>query len=232
MTHESLCEQLSTELEQEYLSRFEEINKVEEFFETRKRNDDISDIMRKSLIILLYAHYEGYCKRAFQFYVLYINKKEIQVSDVKYGIAAVNMQREFKKLFNTSSKPVRIKTYLEDGALQFHGRKRDFLNDYDCNIRKTIELKEDFISSEGNLKPDVLRKILFQLELDCSIVDTCQSEIYKLVNIRNSLVHGDHTRCPDQNEYDRYREAALSTMKNVKALIEKAFEEQAYLKAV
>jgi hypothetical protein len=103
---------------------------------------------------------------------------------------------------------------------------------YEESVAQTININEDFIYTEGILKPDVLRKILFQLDLDYSIVDVYQGEIHKLVNIRNSFAHGGRDRPPSQNEYNEYKEAALRTMANVKNTEEAAFLHMAYLKAV
>ena len=234
MTHDILCEDLSTELEQEYFSRIEEINKIENFFESNRadNNEDLADIMRKSLILLLYAHFEGFCKQAFQSYIIYINKEQIPISSVKAGLAAANMNSAFQKLFDTNYKPVMINTYSSDGAIQLHGRKREFIMSYDTSLAQEMSLGEEFINTEANLYPDVLRKILFQLDLDSSLIDAYQGQIHKLVNIRNSFAHGGRDRPPTQNEYNDYKQAALDTMRNVKSIVEAAFFNRSYLKAV
>ena len=142
------------------------------------------------------------------------------------------MQSEFQRLFDTNYKPVNIRTLSNDSAIQLHGRKRGFLTEYDESTGRIVYINEDLINTEANLKPDVLRKILFQLELDCSIIDPYESDIHRLVNIRNSFAHGERGRYPSESEYFKYREAAFNTMRNIKNLIETAFSNQAYLRAI
>ena len=234
MTHEELYEQLCIELEHELLERTDELSKIENFFDmyANSSSDVLSGIMRKSLILLLYAHFEGYCKQAFQFYIVYINRKQLPLNCVKHGIIAANLNAEFQKLFDTNHKPISITTLSNDGSIQLHGRKRNFLIECENITARMTNLDESIINTEANLKPDVLRKILFQLELDCSIIDAYQGEIHRLVNIRNSYAHGERSRYPSQSEYNDYKLAALTTMNNIKNIVEKAFYEQAYLKAV
>ena len=232
MTHIELCEQLSIELEQELLSRTEEILKIENLFEISCRSDEdnISGIARKALVLLLYAHFEGYCKQVFQHYILYINRMRIPLSELKLGLVAANLNTEFRKLFDTNHKPVDIKSFSGDGALQQFGRKREFLIGYDTYVSRTADISEAFINTEANLKPDVLRRILFQLELDCTAADIYLGVIHKLVNIRNSFAHGERIGYPSKMEYSEYRGAAFDTMKEIKLLVEAAFREQAFLK--
>ena len=234
MTHNDFCEQLSAELEDEYANRIQEINTIENFFKmnTNDPHSNLSGIMRKSLVLLLYAHFEGYCKQAFQYYIIYINKKQIPISRLKFGLATANLNAEFRKLFDVNHKPVNIKMFSSDSAIQQFGRKREFLANYDLYVGKIININEDFINTEANLKPDVLKKILFQLELDSSAIDVYLGEIYKLINIRNSFAHGELVRYPDEEEYDKYKNAALETMKNIKFLVETSFCKQAFLKAI
>jgi hypothetical protein len=234
MTHANLCEQLSIELEQEYSKRVEEIHKVENFFRLNLKDDsdDIAGLMRKSLVILIYAHFEGYCKQALQFYILYINKEEIPICDVKAGLVAASLNVEFHRLFDTNYKPIKLRPLLSDGPLQLHARKSEFLLNYDGYVKRQISLKEDIINTESNLSPDVLRKLLFQVEIDYSVVDLYKDEIHKLVNLRNHFAHGELIRYPSQNDFDSYKSAAFNTMKEIKTLIQKAFSDKAFLKAI
>ena len=153
MTHTELCEQLSIELEQEFLSRTEEILKIEDLFEINHRNDEdnISGIARKALVLLLYAHFEGYCKQVFQHYILYINKKQIPLGELKLGLVAANLNSEFQKLFDTNHKPVNIKSFSSDGAIQQFGRKREFLISHDGYVSRIADISEEFINTEANL---------------------------------------------------------------------------------
>jgi len=233
MTHDALYSELTVELEQEYSKRIAEITIVENFVEYHKgtATEDVVGVIRKSLIMVLYSHFEGYCKQVLQYYVIYINKEKILSSDAKSGLIAANMHKEFRKLLDSNHKPVNMHDLLkEDGVLQQYGRRREFLGHWGEFMTKEINIGEDFIDTESNLKSHVLKKIMFQLELNYSIVDTYQNEINKLVNIRNSFAHGDRVGYPTKKEYDNYRDAVVHLMEKLKDEIETSFLDRAYIK--
>lgn len=235
MTHDDLYDNLLTELEQEYTSRKNEISKMENFIQLHKdeSNEETIGIMRKSLILVLYSHFEGYCKQVLQYYVLYVNKEHISACDAKAGLIAANMFKEFHRLFDSNHKPVTFNNLLkEDGILQQHGRRREFVGSFDEVMANKINISEEFIDTESNLKSHVLKKLLYQLELDYTIVDNYQNEINKLVNIRNSYAHGDRITYPDEKEYNDYRLAVFELMEDVKNEVENAYYNKLYLKAV
>ena len=233
MTHDVLYNNLSIELEQEYSSRINEITKVDNFIEYNRgtADEDVLGMIRKSLIMVLYSHFEGYCKQVLQYYIIYINKEKVLAADAKSGLIVANMYKEFRKLFDSNYKPVDFHSLLkEDGILQQYGRRREFIGHFDQVMKKEISIGEDFVDTESNLKSHILKKLLFQLELDYSIVDTYQNDINKLVNIRNSFAHGNRITYPSEKEYTEYKQAVISFMENLKDEIEKAYFEKAYLK--
>lgn len=233
MTHDILYDNLSLELEQEYSNRIDEIMKMENFVEYNKEttNEEVLGIIRKSMILVLYSHFEGYCKQVLQYYVVYLNKEKVSACNVKFGLMAANMYKEFRRLSDGNHKPVDLHHLLkEDAILQQYGRRREFIGHFDTIMAKEINISEDFVDTESNLRPHVLKKLLFQLELDYSIVDAHQNDINRLVNVRNCFAHGDRITYPTEKEYNEYKQAVVGLMEKLKTEIEQAYYNRAYLK--
>jgi hypothetical protein len=201
MTHDDLCEALSLELEQEYSKRIYEITQIENFFRlnSASTSEELSGIVLKSLIILLYAHFEGFCKKALKFYVIYINKMETFICDVKYGIAAASLHEDFEKLLNDRlPPPKKINGLHSDGLLWRHYRRSEFLLNYETCLKNLVKLKDDFIDAKSILEPKVLKNLLYQLDLDYTCVDLYAGDIHKLIYMRNDFAHRESALYPLQ----------------------------------
>ena len=90
-------------LEDELLWRFEEINffkkqliNLEEENEQRK--------YRKSMVLILYSHLEGFIKSALINYAQYLNGLGRKREEFDFTLIATSMNREFKAYENKNSK--------------------------------------------------------------------------------------------------------------------------------
>ena len=52
------------EIEREYTKRFNDLNDIENFLAASNATDEFQSLYRKMLIVMLYAYYEGFCKKA------------------------------------------------------------------------------------------------------------------------------------------------------------------------
>lgn len=120
---------------------------------------------------------------------------------------------------------------LDDDEIDFgHERRREFLSDYATSLEKSTSLKQDFIYSRSNLSSKELKKILYKLELDVSVINSHADDISNLVKKRNSYVHGELHRYPEENETKELKHAAIQTMKTIKKSICSAFDRKDFLK--
>src|SRR6266849_5075140 len=67
-------------------------------------DDSERDRYRRALVVLLYAHYEGYCKFAFSSYVAVINSSGVRCGDADYAVAAASLSEAFHALSNPEKK--------------------------------------------------------------------------------------------------------------------------------
>lgn len=233
MDHNDLCNQLQQEIENEYSVRLSELIKMENFHKLNDNgNEDFAGLYRKSLIIILYSHFEGFCKKVLLIYVDYINRIDLLTENVKDGLAASNMLLEFNRLVDGNYKPIVLgeKALKEDGKLQNYGRRKEFMNSYRNVMSKKLKISEEIVDTESNLKSHVLKKLLFQLDMDFTIVDSCQKDLNELVYKRNAYAHGDLVRMPSIDEYSNFRNKILKLMEDIKFIICDNFINQKYLK--
>ncbi|PWL95845.1 MAG: hypothetical protein DBY13_00500 [Lachnospiraceae bacterium] len=89
MTADELRLVLETELawRQEELAFFK--NQLNEIVEEDK------DKYRKSLVLILYSHMEGYIKICLQTYIQYINSQGLKRKEVDTGLMVASMHKEF-----------------------------------------------------------------------------------------------------------------------------------------
>ena len=131
--------ELRANLEAELAWRQEELA----FFKNQINNissENDKERYRKSLVLILYAHLEGYIKIALQTYIQYINSLSIPRKDVSYGLMVAGMHREFLAYENTDRKCTVFRRALpEDTTLHRHYRRVDLSNRWK-NLKKQPSL--------------------------------------------------------------------------------------------
>lgn len=232
MVFSELCESLLEELENEYTNRMNELVEYENFMAINSQDEEFNENYRKMLIIMLYSYFEGFCKNALLFYTDYLNRTNVIVSEIKHGLAAATIERYFLNLANSNYKPVNLgeRALKEDGILQLYGRRREFFSEYFDIVEKTLCIPDTIVDTESNLKSCVLKKLLYKLEIDFTIVDEFQADINEVVNKRNAFAHGERVRGVTENEYLKYREKVTNLMNELKSTIYDSFYNKKFLK--
>lgn len=178
-------------LESELLWRQEELA----FFKNQLNNIDVEadkDKYRKSLVLLLYSHMEGYIKIALQTYVQYINAQSLLRSDVLPGLMVAGMHREFNAYDNSDRKcEIFRKALPEDSKLHKVYRRVDFVESYNALIAQPLSIEDTLVDTESNLWYIVLQKNLYKLGLPVDMFSSHKDDIDALVNRRNSIAHGN-----------------------------------------
>ena len=91
-------------------------------------------------------------------------------------------------------------------------------------------MPDDVIDTESNLSSIVLKKNLFKLGLNYPLVDEQNSNINKLLGIRNAIAHGDILEVPKQEELDTYVSTAFVIMGFIQREVYGALNKGAYLR--
>lgn len=162
--------------------------------------------LQRVIIMMLYAHFEGYCKFALLVYVRAINESQLLVRDGSSAVAACTISRELAALRDPSSKSDLFRrTSPDDSKLHLLSREQEFVERLAELDARIVFVPDEVVDTESNLKPVVLQKILFRLGLDINFFSTCHGSVDKLLRYRNAIAHG--------NQASRVADADLLTLR-------------------
>ena len=153
-----------------------------------KAKESDSKVLYKSLILLLYAHWEGYVKKSSKLYVRFVADRKIQLKNLTENFKAVavkgviNKCMESKDTLTLSNELKFIQKYTEFEEKKFKNKINP-----DDNSDKSI------IDTGSNLNAEVYKNIhdvigisyKSALEIRASYIDN------NLLSIRNSIGHGN-----------------------------------------
>lgn len=184
---------------------------------------------RRPLILLLYAHYEGFCKFALLLYVNAVNELGISCGAAAYAIAAASLAELFRELRNPQRKSDLFRHDLPDDArLHQFARDREFIERASELDEHPVNIPEDVVDTESNLTPVVLKKNLYRLGLPHDQFELYKAQINELLNVRNGISHGSFKDGVDSKLYEEVRAATSAIMSGLGAGIMKALAEKAY----
>lgn len=191
-------------------------------------------IARKALVVMLYAHFEGVCKALLTMYASNVNRLGLRVSDVSYSIGAASLSDVFGMLRNPDRKCPEFANLLpDDTALHRFARDRDFVEAVWRVAERSANLDTDVVvDTESNLKPVVLRKILFRLGFDPDTVRPWEGALNWLLNKRNDVAHGTAKEGFEEKEYADVEVAVSRFVDGLVTAITGAVAQRAYRASV
>lgn len=218
------------DLEADRQSREGEIRLIERLFAMSK-SDDEKNMIKRSLVLVTYAHLEGFCKFSLFSYTAALNSLGINCSDASIPIAAASLSKVFAALRDPQSKhPAFRRSMPDDTQLHLAAREQIFLESFQAVSAGKLDIPDRVVDTKSNLSPDVLRKMLFQLGLGYSSVEQHDSKISKLLGIRNAIAHGDRLKVPTDDELNQYITAAFAVMAFLQNEVFIALKNQVYLR--
>ncbi|MBC2214174.1 hypothetical protein HCA87_01205 [Listeria welshimeri] len=186
---------------------------------------------RKSLVVMLYSHYEGFCKSGFTVYVNAVNSERLLRSDVNIFIRTVSLNDIFLEYGNEAQKDSRFKKKLpEDKKLHKYSRQITFLEQFSSFLNETVNIPEEVVDTESNLKPVVLKKILYRLGFPFKEIELSDNTINKLLNYRNGIAHGSHKMGIEEQSYEELEASVMSLMDSIRLIILDAIHDDLFLK--
>lgn len=161
---------------------------------------------------ILYSHYEGFCKFAWDSYLDALEKKEIPRSELCSDMASLSLRKNFKKLRGTLSD----KDLWEFGSSKF------------LEMQATIATFEEKLETDSNLWPNLYRDNACALGISPTLIDKYSTEIKTLVARRNDIAHGQKMTVKDIQEYKEYETAALLVMHDLALCLIDSIENESY----
>lgn len=214
MTADGLRAALEAELawRQEELAFFK--NQLNEIPEENK------DRYRKSLVLILYSHMEGYIKICLQTYIQYINSQGLKRKDVKTGLMVASMYKEFIAYENMDRKNEIFRKELPDDArLHRLYRRVDFMEKVEDFKEQELYIDDQIIDTGSNLRYIVLQKNLYKVGLPIDLFDDHQKDIDALVNRRNSIAHGNFRAGVTEREFSGWEIKVTGILSGITRLL-------------
>ena len=179
------------------------------------KDSDRYTALLRALWAMLYAHYEGFCKFAWDLYLDELQKAGVKRKDCKDEIAKLSLQKQFKTL----------KKDLTPESLWNFGQT-DFRTMLEDNLDFQVKLE-----TQSNLHPDIFKENSLKVCLTCTLVDQYKIELKGLVSRRNEIAHGQKMIIKDLNEYKKYEDAAIEVMHELAISIVDCLDKKLYLKS-
>ena len=172
-----------------------------------------NQVLLRALCALLYAHYEGFCKFAWDYYLGSLEKTQVLRHECVDQIAKTSLLKEFKEMRGDTS-PEAI---------------WDF-----CTNRFQLLMQEKLVfilklETASNLWPALLISNSSSVGLDCSLARDHATKLKGLVTRRNDIAHGQKMMIRDLDEYQAYENAAIVVMHELAISVLEALESRCYL---
>jgi hypothetical protein len=222
---------LRAELEAEWTWRSDELRFLKNQLAGISTEDQRS-IYRKSLVVMLYSHFEGFCKAAFAIYVQALNSESLAVQQVNAALVASGFDRLFGDLRNAEKKSDIFRSSApDDSALHRYARDREFVERLQEFLKLNLVLDSDaIVDTESNLRPVVLQKIMFRLGMDHTAVERWLGAIGQLVGRRNAVAHGVHRKGVDSQSYSELETAVVAVANEIIRTLFEAVVKETHLK--
>ncbi len=212
---------IRAELEAELTWRSDEMrfleNQLANFSSEREK-----DKYRRSLIVMLYSHLEGFFKFAFTLYTDIINEQNLKCEDVTAYMAVSSLSNIFRALDDPDKKSDIFRRSLpDDTALHRFCRRVDFIKSLSDINNKSVKISDKVVDTKSNLTPVVIKKILYQLGFEHTKFDQYKGNIDKLLNVRNHIAHGDNRfrAGVEENDYNAIKNDTYSIMNEIILMI-------------
>ena len=117
----------------------------------------------RSLVLLTYAHLEGFCKFALLAYAAAINALRLPCRDASSAIVAASLGNVFAALRDLNRKhPALGRKLPDDRELHMLWRERTFVDAYDEIVSQHVEIPDRIVDTKANLNSVVLKRNLYQ----------------------------------------------------------------------
>lgn len=145
------------------------------------------EVISKSMILLLYAHWEGFIKKSSKYYIKYVSERKIRIKDLTLNFRAIVLKKFAADCIKNNS----LTLSQELSFINKHDKMLEKKFKIDINVDD--EFDESLIDTQHNLSSKVLKNIM-------DIVGSSYNDAIKtranyfdvnLIKNRNAIGHGN-----------------------------------------
>lgn len=158
-------------------------------------NDVDKTLWYRMCIPIVYAHWEGFVVNSLKTLITYLNKLELLPGNINTNLIVVCLADSYKSLSGKQTFEQRI----------------EFTNKFQSRLATKVKFQKK-INTKSNLKSTVLQEICFMYGFSFEKFSGVTSDIDRLVNVRNSIAHGENSIVPTEENLLMYIDAVKEAM--------------------
>jgi MAE_28990/MAE_18760-like HEPN len=184
------------------------------------QSDEEKNTYRRSLVVMLYAHYEGFCKAALLQYVRAVNAANLRCGEAISAIVASCWMNIFKEIENAATKSRIFRALLpDDTQLHRFARRRHFVEQINEFHQMPATLLDEAVDVEDNLSPIVMKKVLYRVGINHEAFANHDGDIISLLNRRNNISHGVERKGIEEKTYENLEHMVFTIMDDLMDLV-------------
>ena len=241
----SNIEEILKPINDDYIWRKDEIDNLQNI---QNLIDDkhLKSIFRKTQILVLYAHYEGFFRFAFTEYANYINSIDVKLHEALDIFLVSSLYKTFEDYDDKNNWLIKSKEGDDDKFLDKIKNRVLFVDKLKKGIEDDIvslpvgdfREKKGLTHTKSNLDTETAQNILYRLGLDVNLgfynkdFMEMMGKISQLIKDRHKIAHGDPSMKDgiSADVYIKYEELLLSILLKIKDVVSLAIKQKAYLK--
>ena len=143
------------------------------------------DVVSKSMVLLLYAHWEGFIKKSSKYYLKYISEKKVKIKDLTINFKAIVLKNYAKECIDNDGLNLAKELSFINKQDKMEEKK------FKLNIDVENDLDEDIINTKHNLNSKVLKNIseIIGIKYNTAMASRSNYIDAMLLNNRNSIGH-------------------------------------------
>lgn len=111
------------------------------------------DVVTKSMVLLLYAHWEGFIKKSSKYYLKYVGEKKVKIMDLTLNFKAIVLKRFVQECIDNDGLNLAKEMNFINKQEKMDEKK------FKISVDVDDDLDEDIINTKHNLNSKVLKNI-------------------------------------------------------------------------
>ena len=212
-TKEDLIDKIAID----HVWRIREISEFKSLIQLSTLSQSRKKVLCRAGVALLYAHWEGFVKKAGSFFLEYVSLQRLPVSELKSNFITLMMKNN-------------IDAATESKKYSAFDKFTDFLITKQAN-RSKVPFK-NIVNTQSNLSTTVLKEITWCLGIEYKLFESKEKLIdLKLVGRRNHVAHGEDMSV-ETGDFIEMAEEVIELMKIFRNLVENSAVLGSYKRAI
>ena len=189
----------------------------------------------KALVVMLYSHFEGFFKMAFEIYIDAINAERITHSEASEYVAAASLADVFQDIENPNKSNVKCCDFFRlsspEEKFQRFFRHVHVIRGLNSLLEQQVNIPDNIINTESNLKPKVVQRLLYRMGFPYDKFDEYEGTIQNLLMRRHDFAHGENARSIKEADYIIIEKKIYDIMSELMIMLTQAVKDKSYLKS-